>query len=212
MPDPELDGEMMSAALPPHDFYASAADVVRLLNWRAATSATWQRMLPGVGGLEDVIYATWVDLVRGNASQATDVKLSTLVLNQAWWSLHRLAQRAQQRAAKRPPAEPLDDYDCARNKRLHSVETTKQDAREQAEMREHISQGLKCLTSRSRYVLRLRFGLEDGRPYTLKEVGDVLGMTREGVRQIEEKAMVQLKRGNTYLHTVYGPRGTSPLY
>ncbi|HHU82310.1 MAG TPA: RNA polymerase sigma factor RpoD [Firmicutes bacterium] len=52
---------------------------------------------------------------------------------------------------------------------------------------------LNTLTSREEKVLRLRFGLEDGRARTLEEVGQVFGVTRERIRQIEAKALRKLR-------------------
>ena len=52
--------------------------------------------------------------------------------------------------------------------------------------------GLKSLTPREEKVIRLRFGLDDGRPRTLEEVGRDFGVTRERVRQIEAKAIRKL--------------------
>ena len=52
---------------------------------------------------------------------------------------------------------------------------------------------LNTLTSREERVLRLRFGLEDGRARTLEEVGQVFGVTRERIRQIEAKALRKLR-------------------
>jgi RNA polymerase primary sigma factor len=43
-------------------------------------------------------------------------------------------------------------------------------------------------------VLKLRFGLEDDKPWTLQEIGDKLNLTRERIRQIEKKAMRKLSR------------------
>ena len=52
---------------------------------------------------------------------------------------------------------------------------------------------LDTLTEREQKVLRLRFGLEDGRPRTLEEVGKEFNVTRERIRQIEAKALRKLR-------------------
>ena len=52
---------------------------------------------------------------------------------------------------------------------------------------------LDSLTPREEKVLRLRFGLEDGRPRTLEEVGKEFNVTRERIRQIEAKALRKLR-------------------
>ena len=60
-------------------------------------------------------------------------------------------------------------------------------------LKEQISEGLKTLAPREAEVLRLRFGLEDGRSRTLEEVGQSFGVTRERIRQIEAKALRKLR-------------------
>lgn len=60
-------------------------------------------------------------------------------------------------------------------------------------LREQIEGMLEDLTEREKEVLRLRFGLEDGHPYTLEEVGRRFGVTRERIRQIEAKALRKLR-------------------
>ena len=52
---------------------------------------------------------------------------------------------------------------------------------------------LNTLTDRERKIIALRFGLEDGRPKTLEEVGKEFKVTRERVRQIEAKALRKLR-------------------
>ena len=59
--------------------------------------------------------------------------------------------------------------------------------------REDIEAVLGLLSHRERTVLQLRFGLEDGCPRTLDEVGRVFGVTRERIRQIEAKTLAKLK-------------------
>jgi len=59
--------------------------------------------------------------------------------------------------------------------------------------REEIVVVLDLLTHRERRIIMLRFGLEDGRPRTLEEVGQVFGVTRERVRQIEAKTLSRLR-------------------
>ncbi len=58
---------------------------------------------------------------------------------------------------------------------------------------EKMEQVLASLTPREARILRLRFGLQDGRAYTLKEVGAKFGLTRERIRQIERKALRRLR-------------------
>lgn len=60
-------------------------------------------------------------------------------------------------------------------------------------LRERINQVLSTLSPREARVLRLRFGLDCDRPYTLEEVGQKFGLTRERIRQIEGKALRRLR-------------------
>jgi len=60
-------------------------------------------------------------------------------------------------------------------------------------LKEELTQALETLTERERKILILRFGLEDGTPKTLEEVGAIFKVTRERVRQIEAKALKKLK-------------------
>jgi len=58
----------------------------------------------------------------------------------------------------------------------------------------HVAQLLSALEPREQEVLCLRYGLDRGRPRTLEEVGEHFGLTREGVRQVELKAISKLRR------------------
>jgi RNA polymerase primary sigma factor len=60
-------------------------------------------------------------------------------------------------------------------------------------LREQLDRVLDSLDGREEHVLRLRFGLDDGRPRTLEEVGQEFGLTRERIRQIESHALRKLR-------------------
>ena len=60
-------------------------------------------------------------------------------------------------------------------------------------MREQINRVLSTLTPREARILRMRFGLHDGRTYTLEEIGDKFGLTRERIRQLEGRALRRLR-------------------
>jgi RNA polymerase primary sigma factor len=85
---------------------------------------------------------------------------------EAGWSLGEIIQDER---AKNPEHELLDTDDLA-----------------------HVLKLLKTMDSREATVLRLRFGLDDSQPRTLKEIGELLGLTRERVRQIETEALNKL--------------------
>ena len=60
-------------------------------------------------------------------------------------------------------------------------------------LKEQLVEVLKTLTPREEKVLRLRFGMYDGKTHTLEEVGQIFGVTRERIRQIENKAIRKLR-------------------
>ena len=70
------------------------------------------------------------------------------------------------------------------------------DAASQTLLKEEIANALSTLTPREAKVLALRFGLEDGHPRTLEEVGKEFNVTRERIRQIEAKALRKLRHPN----------------
>jgi len=67
------------------------------------------------------------------------------------------------------------------------------DAASMSLLKEQLADVLKTLTPREAKVLSLRFGLDDGNPKTLEEVGKVFNVTRERIRQIEAKALRKLR-------------------
>lgn len=71
--------------------------------------------------------------------------------------------------------------------------TAPADAASYTMLREQLFEVLHTLTPREENVLKLRFGLEDGRPRTLEEVGKAFDITRERIRQIEAKALRKLR-------------------
>lgn len=60
-------------------------------------------------------------------------------------------------------------------------------------LREHLEAVLSTLNERERKVVQLRYGLADGRPRTLEEIGRIFGVTRERIRQIESKTLNKLR-------------------
>lgn len=60
-------------------------------------------------------------------------------------------------------------------------------------MKEHIEEALERLDENEQKVLRLRFGLDNDTPHTLKEIGDMMNLSRERIRQIEAKALDKLR-------------------
>jgi RNA polymerase primary sigma factor len=59
-----------------------------------------------------------------------------------------------------------------------------------------LAETLAELSEREQEVVRMRFGLDDGQPHTLEEVGRHFGVTRERIRQIESKTLAKLRNPN----------------
>jgi len=66
-------------------------------------------------------------------------------------------------------------------------------------LHEQLNESLNRLPSREAQILRLRYGLEDGRVYTLEEVGQTIGVTRERVRQLEAQALNRLRQSSAHV-------------
>ncbi len=113
--------------------------------------------------------------------------------------LRRAAQKVQRilRVAQEPMSLETPVGDEEESSLIDFVEDnsmpTPGDEASRSMLKEQMQDVLKALTPREREVLELRFGLKDGRFYTLEEVGRKLGVTRERVRQIEAKALRKLR-------------------
>lgn len=103
--------------------------------------------------------------------------------------IHRIAQEPVSLETPIGEEEDSELGDFLEDKDIPSPE----EAAAQQLLREQLEEMLEELTDREREVLRLRFGLEDGHPYTLEEVGLRFGVTRERIRQIEAKALRKLR-------------------
>ncbi|MCA9892864.1 MAG: sigma-70 family RNA polymerase sigma factor, partial [Anaerolineae bacterium] len=66
-------------------------------------------------------------------------------------------------------------------------------------LQEQLQQALDKLPPREAQILRLRYGLADGRVYTLEEVGQTIGVTRERVRQLEAQALNRLRQSSAHV-------------
>ena len=66
-------------------------------------------------------------------------------------------------------------------------------------LHEQLDEALDRLPPREAQILRLRYGLEDGRVYTLEEVGQTIGVTRERVRQLESQALNRLRQSSAQI-------------
>ncbi len=73
-------------------------------------------------------------------------------------------------------------------------EATPEEAMDVLVRKEEVQELLSSLTERERQIVCLRYGLEDARPHTLEEIGEMLGVTRERVRQIEARAMEKMRK------------------
>ena len=101
------------------------------------------------------------------------------------------------RAAQRTISldRPLTDEDDTSLSDLIADEFTQspEELAEESLMRRDIAEALEMLSPRERLVLQLRYGLTDDQPRTLAEVGELLGISRERVRQIENEALRKLR-------------------
>jgi RNA polymerase primary sigma factor len=93
-------------------------------------------------------------------------------------------------------SQPLDEEGDLRLEDVLPDEISSvQDDLESQFLNKHIDEVMERLEDNERKILTLRFGLEDGQPHTLKEIGDSMGLSRERIRQIEAKALNKIRHG-----------------
>lgn len=61
-------------------------------------------------------------------------------------------------------------------------------------MRQHVRNLLGVLSPKERRIIKLRFGIEDGKQKSLSEIGEIFGLSKERVRQLESRALYRLKQ------------------
>ncbi|MBI4310700.1 MAG: sigma-70 family RNA polymerase sigma factor [Chloroflexi bacterium] len=105
------------------------------------------------------------------------------------------SRRLVQEYGRQPTSEELESEMMVAPEKIAEVSSTiEKGSVSYASLKENLADALGTLTEREKRVLRLRFGLEDGRNRTLDEVGREFGVTRERIRQIEAKALHKLRQ------------------
>ena len=112
--------------------------------------------------------------------------------NKAWLDFHNAQLLIKSDFTRQTNIEhlPIIYYNCRAAYEL--TKTRDEDWKICSSLKE-IEKVLQTLTPREEKVIRLRFGLEDGKSRTLEEVGQMFGVTRERIRQIEAKALRKLR-------------------
>ena len=85
------------------------------------------------------------------------------------------------------PEQLVDDYDALSEFMQNSV-------------KEYLLASLETLRDREKMVIEMRYGINDGNPRTLEEVGRIMGVTRERIRQIENKALKKMRLSSRSKH------------
>jgi RNA polymerase primary sigma factor len=117
------------------------------------------------------------------------------------WPVHRIEElvpaNRDGHAAQLPPGErSVKRFDGCELYAEDAIKCGDDDCLERAEAIDAVLSAIESsLTDRQRRILQLRFGLQEHHEHTLEEVGEVEGVTRERIRQIQENAISRLKRG-----------------
>ena len=154
-------------------------------------------------GFKFSTYATWwirQAITRAMADQGRTIRLPVHLVEQVN-KLERTRRQLHQQLGRDATEEELGlelDITPQRVTELFQygrdlVVADAQDAVEFGFMRDQLDAVLETLESRERQVLRMRYGLDDGRPRTLDEIGKAFGLSRERIRQIERDTMAKLR-------------------
>ena len=136
-------------------------------------------------------YATWwIRQVYQNGHEPTPEELAK-AMDMSVERVREIQRMAQEPASLESPVGEEEDSSLGDFVADENAEAPGK-AADRAMVAQQINLALKSLTPREEKVIRLRFGLDDGRPRTLEEVGRDFGVTRERVRQIEAKAIRKL--------------------
>ena len=146
-------------------------------------------------GFKFSTYATWwirQAITRAIADQARTIRIPVHMVE----TINKVKKVSSQLLHQNGHDPTADEISQALDMPVEKVREIMRVAAEAAShtlLKEQLSSVLSTLTPREEKVLRLRFGLEDGRPRTLEEVGHEFEVTRERIRQIEAKALRKLR-------------------
>lgn len=167
-------------------------EVDRLIKFALFHTTWWKRrtMLAAntmSGNSYDVTQQVYCNLFERLSRKPINASFSTAIVNYSRWTVHRIISRKKYLPSTQTmsdmPLELLPVYD-------ENLETNV----DLIIIREALKKALKTLTHRGRGILEMRYGLGDGFSYTLGDTGSVFGVTKERIRQIENKAVRRLQR------------------
>jgi RNA polymerase primary sigma factor len=184
------------------------------LGWKFATYATWW-IRQGLGrGLSDTsrtvrLPCHWPALSRKIERTQADLTAK----HRRTPSVEEIAKKLKVKADEvrsiltmgRPLISLDDDFCGGEEDSFHKilVDVGTPEPSEQADqqlLKERILEVLRCLAPRDREVIELRYGLHDGSPRTLDQVAQFFGITRERVRQIEQRGLRKLREPERRQH------------
>jgi RNA polymerase primary sigma factor len=165
-------------------------------------------------GFKFSTYATWwirQAITRAIADQARTIRIPVHMvetINKLLRTQRRLTQELNREPTNEEIAEAIkqdissldasvrdDEEDSVLGDFIEDEDTVSPEESATGQLlKEHVKDMLGALTEREQKILKLRFGLEDGKSHTLEEVGQEFNVTRERIRQIEAKALAKLRK------------------